>query len=130
MLPESGTVKEVSASQLIQEKAAGSQPIVIDVRINESFSSEHIPGADNICVYEVTFAEKVREQYPDQQVRLVLYGQDAHFKASLAAYARLAEAGYSNLNVLEGGLEGWKTAGGETVTRKAHTVTPPEEELA
>ncbi|MEX0324356.1 MAG: YceI family protein [Puniceicoccaceae bacterium] len=130
MLPEPGTVKEVSASQLIQEKAAGSQPIVIDVRINESFTSEHILGADNICVYEVTFADKVREKYPDQQVRLVLYGQDAHFKASLAAYARLTEAGYSNLNVLGGGLDGWKNAGGETVAGKTPAVTPPEEELA
>lgn len=116
MLPEPGTIKEIQASQLLGEIAGSNSPVIIDVRTSDAYAIEHIPDAENICVYEVTFADQVAENYPDQQHKLVLYGKDAHFKASQAAYARLTEAGYSNLLLLTDGLAGWQAAGGETVT--------------
>ena len=49
---------------------------LIDILSAESFASEHVPGAVNICVYETAFTNKVRATFADPATPLTVYGWD------------------------------------------------------
>lgn len=86
---------------------------LIDILSAESFAEEHLPSAVNICVYEVAFIDKIRAAFPDSNAPLVIYGlNDCTHEAELAV-EKLKAAGYGQIQVLSGGLEGWKLNGGE-----------------
>jgi polyisoprenoid-binding protein YceI len=86
---------------------------LIDILSAESYAAEHLPGAVNFCVYETAFIDKIQEAFPDPAVSLTVYGcNDSTGEAQLAV-EKLNAAGYSNIQVLAGGIEGWKSAGKE-----------------
>jgi polyisoprenoid-binding protein YceI/rhodanese-related sulfurtransferase len=86
---------------------------LIDILSTESFAEEHLPGAVNICVYEVAFIDQIRAAFPNPNTPLTIYGlNDATHEAQVAV-EKLAAAGYRNVQVLADGLEGWKLSGGE-----------------
>ena len=96
---------------------------LIDILSAESFAEEHLPGSVNICVYEVAFTDKIRAAFPELNTRLTIYGlSDSTLEAKVAA-EKLAAAGYRNVQVLPGGLEGWKAKGSE-VERRAPVQLP------
>ncbi|MEX0331375.1 MAG: YceI family protein [Puniceicoccaceae bacterium] len=84
---------------------------IVDVRIPEAYGESHIAGADNICVYEVAFNEQFAARFPDQNTKVILYGESDQFRAAEMAFGRLKEAGYYRVSVLEGGLDAWMRAG-------------------
>lgn len=101
---------------------------VIDVLSPDSFEAEHVPGAVNFCVYETAFADKVKEAFPDRQVKLTVYGCDDSTREAEVAAARLKEAGYLNVEIMKGGLLGWKAGGGQpegSATKKETTGRYP-----
>jgi rhodanese-related sulfurtransferase/polyisoprenoid-binding protein YceI len=85
---------------------------LIDVLSDESFAREHLPGARNFCVYETAFLGKVEEAFPAKDVALVVYGLNDVTRETAEAVVRLNGAGYENVTVFSGGLEGWKARGG------------------
>lgn len=91
-----------------------SSPVLIDLLSADSFAEEHLPGAENFCVYETAFIEKVRAAFPDPNVEMTVYGLNDLTKEAGEAVSKLNAAGYANVSVLPGGLEGWKTAGKAT----------------
>jgi polyisoprenoid-binding protein YceI len=94
---------------------------LIDILSSESFAAEHLPGAVNICVYETAFIDKIRAAFPDTTILLTIYGlNDSTLEASVAV-KKLHAAGYRRVQVLPGGLEGWK-ARGEAIEKGANTV--------
>ena len=94
---------------------------LIDILSAESFAAEHLPGAVNICVYETVFLDKIRAAFPDTTIPLTVYGlNDSTLEASVAV-KKLQAAGYGRVQVLPGGLEGWK-ARGESIEKGANTV--------
>ena len=95
---------------------------LIDILSSESFAAEHLPGAVNFCVYETAFIDKISAAFPDTAIALTIYGlNDSTLEASVAV-KKLQAAGYRRIQVLPGGLEGWK-ARGETVEKGAETVS-------
>jgi polyisoprenoid-binding protein YceI len=95
---------------------------LIDILSAESFAAEHLPGAANFCVYETAFIDKIRVAFPDTTVLLTVYGlNDSTLEASVAV-KKLEAAGYRRVQVLPGGLEGWK-ARGEAIDKGADTVS-------
>jgi rhodanese-related sulfurtransferase len=94
---------------------------LIDILSAESFAAEHLPGAVNICVYETAFLGKIRAAFPDTSIPLTVYGlNDSTMEASVAV-KKLQAAGYGRVQVLPGGLEGWK-ARGESIEKGANMV--------
>ncbi|HEY5893421.1 MAG TPA: YceI family protein [Chthoniobacterales bacterium] len=100
---------------------------IIDVLSADSFAEAHIPGAVNLCIYETAFLDKVRTAFPDVAAALTIYGWDDATREAGMAAEKLTAAGYRNIAVLPGGLEGWKSRGGATErgnipTRKTGSV--------
>lgn len=88
--------------------------MLIDILSADSYESEHVPGAVNLCVYETAFIDKVKEAFPDRSAVLTVCGYCDSTKEAEVAVARLGEAGYTNVSVLSGGLRKWKADGGTT----------------
>ncbi|HEX4200102.1 MAG TPA: YceI family protein [Chthoniobacterales bacterium] len=86
---------------------------LIDILSTESFAEEHLPGAVNICVYEVAFIDKIRAAFPNPNTPLTIYGLNDATHEAESAVEKLAAAGYRQVQVLPGGLEGWKAKGGK-----------------
>jgi polyisoprenoid-binding protein YceI/rhodanese-related sulfurtransferase len=86
---------------------------LIDILSAESFAEEHLPGSVNICVYEVAFVDKIRAAFADPNSPLTIYGLNDSTLEAKVAVEKLATAGYRRVQVLAGGLEGWKAKGGQ-----------------
>ncbi len=87
--------------------------VLIDVLSGDSYQMEHLPGAVNFCVYETAFVSKVTEAFADKQTALAICGYCNGTKEADIALEKLKEAGYVNVVVIEGGLQGWKEGGGK-----------------
>ncbi len=128
----------ISTTEL-QELRESRQPhALIDVREKGEFVQRHIFHAVPIPrgLLEVRLPTRV----PDPAVPVILYDQDGH-RAGLAAQ-RLEELGYSDVRLLDGGIDAWEAAGGRTdygtnvpgkdfgekvsVQRKIPSLTPDE----
>ncbi len=79
--------------------------VLIDLLSNSSYEEEHIKGAKNVCVYEVAFLDKMNSEYPDKDLPICIYGWNNDTGEVDRAYNLLIGAGYSNITVLDGGLE-------------------------
>jgi polyisoprenoid-binding protein YceI/rhodanese-related sulfurtransferase len=86
---------------------------LIDVLSAESFADEHLPGSVNICVYETAFIDKIRASFPDAHTALTVYGLNDSTLEAGVALTKLGAAGYTRVQILPGGLEGWKAGGGK-----------------
>lgn len=84
--------------------------IFIDVRVADAFIEKHITGAKNLCVYEIEFINQVNALPDVKDALLIVYGADSKFKAAEVAFKKLDEAGFTNIAILEGGLDAWCSA--------------------
>jgi len=100
----------IHPSELRQLRGEDPHTRILDVRTGAEFESVHIPGSFNVPLDQL--AEHVdRVAQLDQPVVLVcLSGSRAK-----QAQEKLNAAGKTNLRVLEGGIGGWQTAGGDVV---------------
>jgi rhodanese-related sulfurtransferase len=96
----------VRARLLAREETA-----LLDVREEDPFAQEHPLWAANLPLSRIEI--EAWRRIPRLDTFIVLYG--AHDGADLAPLAArtLASLGYTNLHLLDGGLEGWRAAGGE-----------------
>jgi len=96
----------VRARLLAREETA-----LLDVREEDPFAQEHPLWAANLPLSRIEI--EAWRRIPRLDTFIVLYG--THGAADLAPLAArtLASLGYTNLHLLEGGLEGWRAAGGE-----------------
>jgi rhodanese-related sulfurtransferase len=96
----------VRARLLAREETA-----LLDVREEDPFAQEHPLWAANLPLSRIEI--EAWRRIPRRDTFIVLYG--AHDGIDLAPLAArtLATLGYTNVHLLEGGLEGWRTAGGE-----------------
>ncbi len=96
----------VRARLLAREETA-----LLDVREEDPFAQEHPLWAANLPLSRIEI--EAWRRIPRRDTFIVLYG--AHGGVDLAPLAArtLAALGYTNLHLLEGGLEGWRAAGGE-----------------
>jgi rhodanese-related sulfurtransferase len=95
----------IEATQLRQLGGAG--PLILDVSTSLEYESGHIPGAKWISRGWIDI--KLPELFPDRAQAIIVTCADGR-QSSLAA-CQLAQVGYSDVQVLEGGVRGWTAAG-------------------
>src|SRR5450631_2992703 len=95
----------------LQKLIASGSVCLIDVLLPEDFAGRHISGAENACVYEMVFLERIAECVPDLDRTVVVYDDSGTTQAARTAKEKLERAGYRNVAILEGGLQAWKAAG-------------------
>lgn len=97
--------------KLAQAESWGAEVLWVDARPDEEFSRAHIPGAVQLNEdrWDELFREMLAAWAPERKV--VVYCSRLTCQASHEVAERLRkEAGLSNVYVLEGGWEAWKTA--------------------
>jgi len=100
-------------------------PVVFSVFGSDAHAEARLPGAQNFCVYETAFLDKIRAAFPDPETALLVYGwSDATHEAE-EAVRRLQTAGYRRVAKLAGGLEGWRAFGGEVEGTGSKAVETP-----
>lgn len=113
-------MKTLSPTQLQTELLSESPPIVLDVRLADDFSAGKIAAALNNCVFEVAFHERLASQVTDKARRIILVGASRSSQEARMTFEKLERAGFSDLLILEGGIEEWVGAG-----LPIQSLTPP-----
>jgi rhodanese-related sulfurtransferase len=123
----------IAASDLKKIMAKKPETVLIDLLPPEHFANRHIPGAQNACVFQVSFLDDLAIAAPDKQVPIIVYGASQRSQDATMALEKLDRAGYANASFLTGGLEAWCGAGydleGEATDQKDDpqtTVTLPD----
>ncbi|MBT0664151.1 YceI family protein [Geobacter pelophilus] len=101
----------ITCQELSKRLADGDALLVVDVLPPEIYAGRHIPGACNACVYEMVFLDRIAELAPDPARPIVLYDASGTTLAAATAREKLLKAGYSDVRLLAGGLNGWTTSG-------------------
>lgn len=100
-----GTFNAVRAADLAEELAGDAAPILVDVRTVDEYTEEHLAGAINIPLNELT---QNLALLPDLDANLVIYCGSGH-RSALAMVA-LNLLGYTNARSMMGGVGAWKAA--------------------
>lgn len=104
--------KSISCDDLTALMASDKLFAVFDVRERGEYNRRQISGATSLPRSQIEF--RTAQLVPDQNISIVLYDEGGK-RAELAART-LAELGYLNVSVLEGGLPMWEGGGGATVS--------------
>lgn len=99
-------VPEISARTLYQRLRNGNAPLVIDIREREEYEQGHIPGA--IFIPRGFLELRIEQHAYDPDTPIVLYC--AGGVRSLLAARNLREMGYTHVESLSGGFNGWLDA--------------------
>lgn len=104
------TTDVIDAAELRRLMAEDPNVRILDVRTGAEFETVHIPGSYNVPLD--TLAEHVSD-LADTSHPVVLVCQSGGRAGK--AHGHLSGAGREALHILEGGMNGWQAAGGETV---------------
>lgn len=96
----------VRARLLAREETA-----LLDVREEDPFAQEHPLWAANLPLSRIEI--EAWRRIPRRSTFIVLYGTHDGIDLAPLAARTLAALGYTNVHLLEGGLEGWRAADGE-----------------
>lgn len=123
----------ISYDTLVQKRReSASNTIFIDIRPNDFFAFEHIPQSTNIPI-EVIDSLTIKDGF-----NFVLIAQAGNERglAATAAQVLKNKNGKAPIFILNGGFEGWKNSGGQTISfgnpesitdhSKVNYVTPEE----
>lgn len=105
------SLKKNTPEELQSRLNSGERLFLLDTLPAGRFLAAHLPGARNACVFEITFLDQVHAICGDSSSPIVVYGASSNSFDSRTAAEKLSMAGYSNVTVLEGGIERWKQAG-------------------
>ncbi|MEM1443313.1 MAG: rhodanese-like domain-containing protein, partial [Verrucomicrobiota bacterium] len=84
---------------------------LLDVRLKEDFDASHLPNAVSNCIFEVAFFERLDDSEEDKAASHVVYGANGKSSEAEMAAERLQSLGFTEVSILEGGIEAWKEAG-------------------
>ena len=110
-------MEKISPLELRQLIIGQEEFALIDVREQGAFSQSHLLFA--VCVPLSRLELLIEDLVPRKSTRLVIVddpsaGEDLGGRAQ----QRLAELGYTQVMLLEGGVEGWRSAGRRVVLRR------------
>jgi rhodanese-related sulfurtransferase len=105
-------VNKTSCRDLAALMASETLHAVFDVRERGEFNDSQIAGATSLPRSQIEF--RIAELVPDPKILIVVYDENEG-RAPLAART-LAELGYENVSILEGGLPAWREHGFPTVS--------------
>ena len=102
-------VKTTTYQQVRSALLARREVAILDVREEAIFAKSHPLFAANLSLSKLEM--EVYQRIPRRNTFIVVY--DDGEGLALKAAKKLIQLGYSEVNLLEGGLAGWKEAGGE-----------------
>ncbi|MBI3354888.1 MAG: rhodanese-like domain-containing protein [Nitrospirae bacterium] len=105
------TYLSISSKELMDMMKQNNELIIIDTRIKELYEEGHIKGAANFSYTSLRAMDKVLKKELSKEI--VFYSEDGDRSRKICDV--LVTLGYSKLKNLEGGIKGWKEAGGEVV---------------
>ena len=105
------TLSALSFADVRQHLLARDEIALIDLREEHPFAQAHPLWAANLPL-DLIERDAVR-RIPRRDTLVVLYGEQDGVDRVPAAAERFAALGYTNVHALEGGLDGWRAAGGE-----------------
>jgi rhodanese-related sulfurtransferase len=100
-------VAAIEPSDLAARIAAGTAPVILDVRTPDEFAAGHIPGAVNAPLSELADRLVGLKLSPTQEI--VVHCQ--HSGRAAKAESMLLKSGYTNVRDLTGHMEAWRTGG-------------------
>lgn len=84
---------------------------LIDVLTPEDYADVHISGAQNACVYEMVFLDRIGEIVAGKERLIIVYDASGTTLTAQTAAVKLEQAGYRNVAILAGGCQSWLDAG-------------------
>ena len=115
---------ETDPSDLAADRAAGTAPIVLDVRDAAAWAQGRIPGA--VHVPNAELADRVVEVVPDLGAAVVVYCWGPGCNGSTRAALTLSRLGYTNVRELIGGFEYWAREGLAVVSEAGRSRRAPD----
>ena len=91
----------------------GKKTLFIDARPSTAYNREHITGAINMRIGDLTYTEQ--DPVLTSHSTLVIYGENPGSPSALALAKRLIGLNYKGVVYYEPGLDGWRNAGLPTV---------------
>ncbi len=123
-------IEKISPQAFNQWVVAQKPFILIDTLTSDHFKAIHLPGASHACVFEVNYLDQIAALTTDKHARLVLYGASEKSMDAAVAAEKLEREGFDNLFILDGGIDGWRTAGYPAEGESVDTPPLPERLLA
>ncbi|NTI78667.1 rhodanese-like domain-containing protein [Rhizobium rhizogenes] len=105
--------RSIAPHDLRREALDGREIAVVDIREGDAYAEGHISIAVELPLSELEI--RAWALLPRHSLRIVVT-DDNGGEAALTAARRLEVIGYSNVRILEGGLEAWQAAGFELIT--------------
>ena len=106
----SDTVEVISPQHFLESLENDEDGQLIDVRTTEEFGVSHIKEAQNICVTDADFEEKIKTL--DKTKPVYVYCRSGGRSARAAKI--LEEKGFTKVYDLQGGITSWDEEGLET----------------
>jgi rhodanese-related sulfurtransferase len=97
-------VRETTVEEVKARLDRGDRFALIDVREDNEFAKDHLPGA--IHLGRGIIERDIEERYPDSKTELVLYCGGG-FRSAMAA-DNLQKMGYTHVISMDGGIRGWR----------------------
>ena len=102
-------MKTIQYQEIREKLLVGEEIAIVDLREEHIFAQNHPLFASNISLSRLEI--EIYNRIPRLDTQVVIYDDgDGRIER---AYAKLAEYGYTNVAVLEGGIEAWQRDGGE-----------------
>lgn len=105
------TLSTLSFADVRRHLLARDEIALIDLREEHPFAQAHPLWAANLPLDLIE--RDAARRIPRRDTLVVLYGEQDGVDRVPAAANRFAALGYTNVHALEGGLDGWRAAGGE-----------------
>ena len=103
---------------------------LIQTLTNDHFQKVHLPGAQNACVFEVTFLDQMKSITADKNAAIVVYGSSERSMDALTAAEKLHSEGYQQVRILKGGIETWRALGYPLEGESVDIAVDPETRLS
>lgn len=98
------TIHEVNPDEFESLLKSSKNVVLIDVRTQDEFEEEHLPGALNIDFYSPDFEIKLKKFARNLPILLYCHSGRRSFQAA----KRLSLLGFQEIYTLKGGIEAWK----------------------
>ena len=90
----------VAPEELMQWGEKEKHFFLIHTLTNNHFQKVHLPGAQNACVFEMTFLEQMNAITDDKTALIILYGSSERSMDALTAAEKLQAEGYQQILIL------------------------------
>ncbi|RYY68094.1 MAG: rhodanese-related sulfurtransferase, partial [Comamonadaceae bacterium] len=105
------TISKRSFADVRRHLLARDEIALLDLREEHPFAQAHPLWAANLPLDLIE--RDAARRIPRRDTLIVLYGEQDGGDRVPAAVEQFAALGYTNVHALEGGLDGWRAAGGE-----------------